>query len=206
MRVLLIICFFLSSIALFAIVPPNPDDCLDCDNVPWITGTISYNYSYNDPVNGPTNCLITVGYGYRYCNGEVDCYIDRLFIPSGGCATKARNTPGFYENAENELTIQLATNLGDPIPNGSQKFNHWRPASCGYLCFVDDWENQQVIGILKSCFTETSCCVETITAYANQNGNVYTNVQFEYETCLLGDQPFPDFECLMTTPCWVKCE
>ena len=86
-KYIVLIVFLFSAISSYAIIPPNPDICLECDNVPWTTGTLTFTYNY---VEGGINktCDIVVGFGYRFCNGAIDTYIDRLFLPPGSCYTQ----------------------------------------------------------------------------------------------------------------------
>lgn len=204
-KILLISIFLFCSFQLFAIMPPNPDQCLDCDNTPWINGTLTYSFNYLDAYGNPASCNIQVGYGYRYCNGEVDCFINRLFIPAGSCYTKARHTPGFYENAENELTFHLMSILGDPLPNGTQKFNHWRPGSCSYLCFKFNPESPMVLGTIEPCETSTLyCCIHTIIGSVNSTGTPSTNFTIPFDNSCPG-YPDPNAECDEQGDCNIHC-
>lgn len=209
MKKIVVILFLLfSSISLYSIVPPNPDDCLECDGTPWITGSITYTFNYTTS-SGPASCIITVGYGYRVCNGVIECYIDRLFVPTGSCYTKARHTYGFYENAENELTIQLAQMLNIPSNGSSYTFKHWRPASCNALCWNTDYGYDEPIMTAQifGCGESTQCCLEEIVATRDAQGILTTdfNSTMNYTECD-EDPDIPPLQvCEYLGDCTIEC-
>lgn len=181
MKKYVVILFLLfSTISLFSIKPPNPDDCIECDSVPWIYGQLSFPYTYTDVNGNQATCNISVGYGYKVCNGEIECYIDRLFAPPGGCYTEVRNKPGFYERCENELTIELCLLLNIPSNGSSYTFNHWRPGSCSFLCWNTDYSYGDPImtAQIYPCDDGYTCCIEEIVATRDINGGLTTDFNF----------------------------
>lgn len=124
-------------------------------------------------------------------------FIKLFFIKLNDCR-------GFYETGENALTLHLSQLLGIPGPFMSTQFKHWRPATCNFLCFVDDPVNAQVIGELMPCGEDPECCIEIITANADSNGDVTTDFfPPQYEICSTIKDPTR--ECLSETDCTIQC-
>lgn len=209
MKKYVVILFLLfSTVSLFSIKPPNPDDCLECDGAQWTTGSISFTYTYNTP-NGSASCLITVGYGYRVCNGFIESYIDRLFVPSGSCYQQARHTYGFYEYCENQLTIQLSQMLNIPSPGSSYTFKHWRPGSCNALCWNTDYsyEYPMMTAQIIPCGESYHCCLEEIISTRASNGELSTDFNFTTDFTPCDDDPNlpPLTICEHLGECIIEC-
>jgi hypothetical protein len=165
-----------------------------------------YNY-YED--GNPASCDIKVGYGYRVCNGKIESYIDRLFVPPGSCYTEVRNKYGFYERCENELTIHLADLLGIPSNGASYQFNHWRPGSCNALCWNTDNSGEAPIMVAQIFVFGDGfeCCLETITATRDLNGDLTTDFNYTSNYTPCDDDPnIPPLQvCEYLGDCLIEC-